>query len=85
MTRQQLVVEGEMDQINGAVTLQFSQHVGTMDVYRLVAELELKGDLLDAVAFNQQIKDFAFTRVSTSSTCAGCSPPRSARSASAHR
>jgi hypothetical protein len=35
MTRQQLVVEGEMDQINGAVTLQFAQHVGAMDVYRL--------------------------------------------------
>ena len=51
-----------MDQINGAVTLQFAQHVGAMDVHRLMAELELEGDLLDAVAFNQQIKDFAFTR-----------------------
>ena len=62
MTRQQLVVEGEMDQINGAMTLQFAQHVGAMDVHRLVAEVELKGDLFYAVAFDQQIKHFTLAR-----------------------
>ena len=51
-----------MDQINGAVALQFAQHVGAMNVHRLVAEIELEGDFLDAVAFNEQIKHFAFTR-----------------------
>lgn len=85
MTRQQLVVEGEMDQINGAVTLQFAQHVGAMDVYRLVAELELKGDLLDAVAFNQQIKHFAFTRGQHFQHLRRLFSAAQRRSASAHR
>ena len=48
-----------MHQIDGAVALQFAQHVRPMNVHRLVAEVELEGDLFYAVAFDQQLKHFA--------------------------
>ena len=48
-----------MHQVNSAVALQFTQHVGAVDVDRFVAEVELEGDLFHAVAFDQQIKHFA--------------------------
>jgi hypothetical protein len=51
--RQQLVVEREMHQFNGAVAVQFAQHVGAMDMHRFVAEIELEGNLFYAVAFDQ--------------------------------
>jgi hypothetical protein len=53
MPCQQLMVESEMDQFNGALALQFAQHVGAMNMYRFVAEVELEGDLFYAVAFDQ--------------------------------
>ena len=51
--RQQLVVEGEMHQLDGTVALQFTQYVSTVDVNGFMAEVELKCDLFDAVAFDQ--------------------------------
>ena len=48
-----------MHQIDGAMALQFAQHVRPMNVHRLVAEIEFEGDLFHAVAFDQQIKHFA--------------------------
>ena len=62
MPRQQLVVECKMHQIDGAVALQFAQHVRTMNVHRFMAEVELESDLFYAVAFDQQIKHFALAR-----------------------
>ena len=53
MPRQQLVVECEMHQFDGAVALQFAQHVGAMDMHRFVAEVEFEGDLFYAIAFDQ--------------------------------
>ncbi|STJ16224.1 Uncharacterised protein [Escherichia coli] len=41
-----------MHQLNGAMTVQFSQHVGAMYMYRFMAEFELKGNLFYTVAFD---------------------------------
>lgn len=42
-----------MHQLDSAVALQFAQHVRAVDVNRFVAEIELKGNLFHAVAFDQ--------------------------------
>ncbi len=45
MPRQQLMVESEMHQLDGAVALQLAQDVGAMHVHRFMAEIELESDL----------------------------------------
>lgn len=53
MSCQQLMIEGEVDEFDGAVTVQFAQHVGTMDMHRFMAEIEFESDFLNAVTFDQ--------------------------------
>lgn len=53
MPRQQMVVERKMYQFNGAMAVQFSQHIGAMHMYRFMTEFEFKGDLFNAVSFDQ--------------------------------
>ena len=51
-----------MHQIDGAVALQLAQYIRAMNVHRFMTEVELEGDLFHAVAFDQQLKHFAFAR-----------------------
>ena len=43
----------KMYQFNGAMAVQFSQHIGAMHMYRFMTEFEFKGDLFNAVSFDQ--------------------------------
>lgn len=74
-----------MHQIDGAVALQLAQYIRAVDVHRFMAEVELEGDLFTLSPLTNSSNTSRSRGVSTSSTCAGCSPPRNARSASAHR
>lgn len=85
MPRQQLMIEGEMHQLNGAVALQLAQDVGAMYVYRFMAEIELESDLLYAVASDQQIEYFTLARGQHFQRRGRLLAAAQLRSASAHR
>lgn len=58
----QMVLQGEVHQLNGGFALQFAKHVGAVHVHGFMAQCQALGNGFDADTRLQQIEHLTFTR-----------------------